>query len=196
MKDRQNKNAIWNVPNVLTMLRLVLIPIYVAVFAKGEKNWALVVFLLASLTDLLDGRIARKFNLITTFGKIADPIADKLMVTTVLLSQVLDGALPMLAVILVAAKEAILLLGGAVLLKMKIVVPSEMAGKVAQVMFIISLFLSFFHDFFIKKGLPLDELFLWISVLLSYVALIYYAVNAFKLVKAKRLKTGGSIQGE
>ena len=186
VKEAQHKNQLWNVPNILTMLRLALIPVYVVVFIKGSKNWALVVFLLASLTDLLDGRIARRFDLVTNFGKIADPIADKLMVTTVLFSQVVAGVLPELAVILVIVKEGLLLLGGGVLLKMGFVIPSDMVGKVAQEMFIASLFLSFFHDFFVAKGFGLDVIFLWISVGLSYLALVYYAVHAYKLIKSKQ----------
>lgn len=196
MKNSQQKSNLWNVPNILTMLRLLLIPVYVAVFIYKSKTWALIIFLIASLTDLLDGRIARKFNLVTTFGKIADPVADKLMVTTVLLSQVLDNVLPKTAVVMVIAKEAILLFGGAVLLKKGFVIPSEMAGKVAQVMFIASLFLSFFHDFFEKTGFPLDIIFLWISVALSYVALVYYAVHAYKLIKDRKLDSGSSLQSK
>ncbi|NLB91447.1 MAG: hypothetical protein GX786_09565 [Clostridiales bacterium] len=181
--ENASKEKIWNVPNVLTMIRLALIPVYIYVFIKGSKTQALGVFLVASFTDLLDGQIARKYHLVTDFGKIADPLADKLMVTTVLLSQVVAGVLPTIAVILVAIKEALLLLGGLYLLRKKLVVPSKFIGKVAQVMFIASLFLSFFSSYFIEKGYSLHLLFLWISVGLSYCALFYYSYNAFLLIK-------------
>ena len=80
-----------NVPNVLTMIRLALVPVYVALFVSGQKYAALATFLVASLTDLLDGRIARKYNLITDFGKLVDPFADKVMVLTALFSMAIGS---------------------------------------------------------------------------------------------------------
>ena len=71
---------IWNVPNVLTIIRLVLIPVFVALHALYYEKLALLVFCIASATDWLDGHIARKYNLITDFGKFMDPLADKFMV--------------------------------------------------------------------------------------------------------------------
>ena len=77
-----------NLPNKLTMLRILMIPLFM-VFIELEALpnhvlWAFVVFVLASLTDLLDGKIARKYNLVTDFGKFMDPLADKLLVTAAL----------------------------------------------------------------------------------------------------------------
>ncbi len=181
-KDKKQRK-LWNVPNVLTMLRLLSIPVYLWANSHWDKKWTLVIFLLASFTDLLDGQIARHFNIVTTFGKIMDPVADKLMIITVMLSQTLNGVLPALPVMLVIVKEGLLLLGGAILLKKKLVIPSEMIGKVAQVMFVAALFLSFFHDFFLQKAIPLDVIFLWISVGLSYLALLYYAKHSYQLMR-------------
>ena len=70
MTIREYMRQNWNVPNVLTLIRLFLVPVYILLFSIGEKYSALTVFLLASFTDLLDGRIARKYNLITDFGKL------------------------------------------------------------------------------------------------------------------------------
>ena len=82
MKERLRKlfTNVWNIPNALTMLRLVLIPVFVYLFWKVDRKAALVVFLVASLTDMLDGMLARKLNQITDFGKLFDPLADKVMV--------------------------------------------------------------------------------------------------------------------
>ena len=87
LRESMNKYFvdIWNVPNVLTMLRLALIPVFLIFYCTGHEKWALVTFLVASFTDFLDGYIARKNNQITAFGKLMDPLADKVMVLTALL---------------------------------------------------------------------------------------------------------------
>ena len=73
-----------NVPNALTILRMLMIPLMVYVFNSFGAHWALLVYVVASATDVLDGYIARKYNQITDFGKLMDPLADKLMVLTML----------------------------------------------------------------------------------------------------------------
>ena len=84
MKEKIHKlfSNVWTIPNVLTILRIILIPVFVVLFFKGQKMAALAVFCAASLTDMLDGYLARKLNQITDFGKLFDPLADKLMVLT------------------------------------------------------------------------------------------------------------------
>ncbi|NCB35952.1 MAG: CDP-alcohol phosphatidyltransferase family protein, partial [Clostridia bacterium] len=79
----------WNAPNILTMLRLLLIPIYwVLMMVRDNETAALIVFVTASITDLLDGYIARHFNQVTDWGKLFDPLADKLMVVSVMMTLV------------------------------------------------------------------------------------------------------------
>ena len=97
-----------NVPNVLTMIRLLLVPVYVALFVGGQKYAALATFLVASLTDLLDGRIARKYNLVTNFGKFMDPIADKLLVMSAFVVLVGQGRMPSWACIIVLGREFVI----------------------------------------------------------------------------------------
>ena len=77
-----------NLPNKLTLLRIILIPVFMVVLYWGfpGATWvALAIFIIASLTDMLDGKIARKYNLVTDFGKFADPLADKMLVTAAML---------------------------------------------------------------------------------------------------------------
>lgn len=98
-----------NLPNKLTMLRILMIPLFM-VFIELEVLpnhvlWAFVVFVLASLTDLLDGKIARKYNLVTDFGKFMDPLADKLLVTAALVYFIPMGLAPAWVVILILARE-------------------------------------------------------------------------------------------
>lgn len=99
-----------NLPNKLTMLRIVLIPVFLLFFylnwIPGNYLWALFVFLLASFTDLLDGKIARSRGLVTDFGKLMDPLADKLLVMAAMVSLTAEtGLAPGLAVIVILARE-------------------------------------------------------------------------------------------
>ena len=164
---------IWNLPNILTMLRLVLIPVFAGLFLAGYEKWALAVFIIASITDYLDGYLARKNNQITAFGKLMDPLADKLMVCTALLGQGLSGVFPWPAILIVMLQNGI-------------VVYSNILGKAAQFSFIAALILSFWHKEFVAASLPLDRIILWIAVALALVALVDYALDAVKKLKAHK----------
>lgn len=176
---------IWNVPNVLTMLRLALIPVFVALFATGHDKLALLVFLIASFTDFLDGYLARRNNQITAFGKLMDPLADKVMVVTALICQGIVGVFPWSAIVIVLLKELIMILGGVVMLKNDVVVYSNLLGKTAQCSFIAALVLSFYHAEFLSWGFPLDRVILWLSVILTLCALVDYGIAAIKTLRSK-----------
>ena len=97
-----------NLPNKLTVLRILLIPVFMVVLYwgfPGANYVALVIFILASLTDLLDGKIARARNLVTDFGKFADPLADKMLVTAAMLWFVEIGLMPAWALLIVICRE-------------------------------------------------------------------------------------------
>ena len=192
MKEKIRKlfSNVWTIPNVLTILRIILIPVFVVLFFKGQKIAALCVFCAASLTDMLDGYLARKLNQITDFGKLFDPLADKLMVLTAMICQTFWGPLPLIAVLIVAAKELMMVLGGVFMLSRGVVVYSNYYGKAAQVGFIASLILSFFHDRFVEGnvmlwGMTPDILLLWITVALAIIAMVVYATGAVKQIKNK-----------
>lgn len=103
-----------NLPNKLTLLRVVLIPVFVVLLLlEGGQNYtlriaALIVFCIASFTDFLDGQIARRNNLVTNFGKFMDPLADKLLVCSALICMIELGQLPSWYVITVIAREFII----------------------------------------------------------------------------------------
>lgn len=99
-----------NLPNKLTMFRVILIPFFVAVilarpFGNASDAAALVIFVVASLTDALDGKIARKYNLITDFGKFMDPLADKLLVCCAMICLISLGRIPAWVVCIIIARE-------------------------------------------------------------------------------------------
>ena len=189
-KEYIQKNL--NVPNVLTLIRLLLVPVYIVLFVRGQKNAALAVFLAASFTDLLDGRIARKYNLITNFGKLMDPLADKVMVLTAMFSMTIGNkaiapVIPMAAVILLLAKELFMVIGGALLLKHGLVVYSIMIGKAAHCVFIAGLIATYFHDWFAVRCVawPMtpDLMLIWLAVGLTLCAMVVYVVKFISAAK-------------
>ena len=185
MKSYLKKNA--NLPNALTLLRMLLIPVYVWLFSRGQRYAALGVFVGACLTDLLDGYLARRNHQVTSFGKLMDPLADKLMVITVMFSMVLSGVAPWPAITILIVKECYMVLGGLILLRHGLVVYSFMIGKVAHCMFIASLVLMFFHDWFVSvlPGWPMtpDQIVLWAAVACTLAAMVFYTVWAIRRAK-------------
>ena len=129
---RKEKENIWNVPNVLTMIRMGLIPVYWILMLNDHFYVAFAVFAAASLTDIADGFIARKYQLITNFGKLMDPLADKLMSISVMLSMAIKGIAPWAVLIILLCKEAVMVMGGVVLYRNDVVVYSIWIGKLAQ----------------------------------------------------------------
>ena len=102
-----------NLPNKLTILRVILIPFFVVfmlfdITGAADKWIALVIFCVASLTDMLDGKIARKYNLVTNFGKFMDPLADKLLVCTALICLTSMNRLNVIVVLVIIAREFII----------------------------------------------------------------------------------------
>ncbi len=102
-----------NLPNKLTVLRVIMIPFFVffllmPVFGENTKWVAVALFIIASLTDLLDGKIARKYNLVTDFGKFMDPLADKLLVCSAMICLVDLGRIPSWIVVIIIAREFII----------------------------------------------------------------------------------------
>ena len=180
---KRNSENIWNLANILTLFRVVLIPAFIIAYKNEKYIIALAVFLVASLTDRLDGQIARKRNTITKFGIIMDPLADKLLCVTVLVCLASSGQANWIPVSFVIAKEALMLIGSALLIRKGMVVPSQTIGKIAQWLMIIAISLSFFHDFFANWIVPLDTILLWIAVVVTSSALIFYAGNIVKTKK-------------
>ncbi len=103
-----------NLPNKLTMFRVVLIPVFIVVLMSGliaepaSRYIAVIIFCVASFTDYLDGHIARKYNLVTNFGKFMDPLADKLLVSAAMICMIELGMLPAWVVIIIISREFII----------------------------------------------------------------------------------------
>lgn len=129
-----------NVPNIITILRIFLVPIYLLVFFSNLENRFLIagiIFILAGISDILDGKIARKYNLITKLGVMLDPVADKMMIFAVLISYTAEEIIPYWIIIALGLKELALIIGAGILYlnKGKQVVSSNKYGKIATVSF-------------------------------------------------------------
>ena len=173
-----------NIPNALTTLRFLLIGVFLYFF-WGPHNYlaACIVYVVAGITDLLDGWIARKFDMITDIGKLIDPLADKLMLIAALVSFWLDGRIPLAILAIVVIKELLTVIGGLYLYRKKIVVYADWIGKIATAAFTVGVILTFFSD----KVYPLNLVFLYIAVALAVAALVYYAIrNFFKYLQDRR----------
>ncbi len=176
-----------NLPNKLTVLRVIMVPFFVLFMLTdlgGEAGkWiALVIFCLASLTDMLDGKIARARNLVTNFGKFMDPLADKLLVCSAMICLIPTGQLPAWIVIVIIAREFIISGFRLVASDSGIVIAASYWGKfktVSQMLMVIVL-IADLGGVFDMIGTAL----IWIALILTVVSLVdYIAKNVQVLTK-------------
>lgn len=130
------------VPNVLTIIRFCLVPIIILLMSKGNYIGAIITFSVSGITDILDGAIARKYNLISDFGKLMDPLADKTTQISMLVMLTLKRIIPLWIIIVVAAKEFLMVCGASFLYGKELVVSSKWYGKLATVLFYIAIVIS------------------------------------------------------
>lgn len=128
------KPSNWNLPNVLTSLRILFIPVFVWLVLAEHQWWAFGLFAVLMATDKLDGDIARARGLITDFGKIADPIADKALMTAALVSLNIIGALPIWITVVILVREFGITLWRMWMLRNGKVVPASKGGKLKTVL--------------------------------------------------------------
>lgn len=119
-----------NLPNKLTMLRVICVPVFCVLYAKGMYLAAVAVFAAASLTDMLDGRIARKYNLVTNFGKIMDPLADKILVYSAFCLMIQDMTIPAWMLIVILFREFLVAGMRTVAASEGIVIAAGITGKI------------------------------------------------------------------
>lgn len=179
-----------NLPNKLTMFRVILIPFFVffllAPYFEGYGNYvAVAIFIVASLTDLLDGKIARKYNLVTNFGKFMDPLADKLLVCSAMICLVELKLLPAWIVILIIAREFIISGFRLIASDNGIVIAASYWGKFKttfQMLMVIVLLLNFDSAAFKILGTVL----VWIATILTVVSLIDYIMKNKDVLKDQK----------
>lgn len=185
-----------NLPNKLTLIRMFLAPIYLALMLiefPCHYIVALAVFAVASLTDMLDGKIARKNNLITVFGKLLDPLADKMLTTAALLAFMREGWCSIWIVMIVLTREFAVAGVRLIATAQGIVIPANYWGKaktVSQMVFTIVIMLlaelDATFDIFANAGwftlARVSDIMLWITAVLTVVSGITYFVDSKKLI--------------
>ena len=168
-----NTKERFSIPNLMGYFRLLLIPVFCYLYlAKEAYHWAAGVVLLSSLTDLFDGKIARKYNLVTNFGKFMDPLADKLLVCSAMICMIELGRLPAWIVIIIIAREFIISGFRLIAAENGVVIAANYWGKfktVSQMIMIILLLIDLGGVFDI-----LEQIFIWLSLALTVISLITY----------------------
>lgn len=192
----------WNtIPNWLCFLRIALIPVFTTLFIKGNYIPAFIIMIVAALTDLLDGKIARKYNMVSNLGKILDPIADKLSqiaIVIILIVKFWDGYLKYILFLFIV-KELLMVVGGALLMaKGMRPVAAEMWGKVATTVFYVFMIViialggegcalydvAFFKPFIMPEWLITAMVV--ISALLAFASLFGYAPGFIRQLKENK----------
>lgn len=177
------------IPNILTIIRFLLIPIIIIFALQDNYIATFIILTLSGITDILDGYIARKFNFITDFGKLMDPLADKATQVTLLAVLSIQKLIPSWILIIVLVKEFFMIAGASFLYGKELVVSSKWYGKLATVLFYVaivcSLFILYWNGVLINNpaySLPqlpnFDTYIYYLAVLSTIFSLIMY-IKAF-----------------
>ena len=190
----EKKKEIFNVPNILSMIRLCMIPATVILIVYDRLLWGLAVFITAELTDLLDGYIARKYNLITKLGSWLDPLADKLMALAVLITFFTKGIVPPVVLAVVLIKELLMIIGGAIVVNRGYATTANVYGKVAGLMLNLAIGSGFMH--FIWA--PYDQYAMYAATVFVVAAFVQYAVKNISVIlnKEKNKEADETDRGE
>jgi len=173
-----------NLPNKLTMFRVILIPFFVVFMMVGitaaDKWIALAIFIAASLTDLLDGKIARKYNLVTNFGKFMDPLADKLLVCSALICLVALDKIPAWIVIVIIAREFIISGFRLIAADNGVVIAASYWGKFKTTFQMVMICLMIADIAVLSL---LTDIVMWAALILTVVSLVDYLVKNKDVMK-------------
>ncbi len=184
--DSKN-NSILNVPNVLTIIRVILIIPFTILLIGGQKGLfgpnllypdvvADLIFIVASLTDLLDGMIARRYGLVTTFGKFMDPLADKLLVCTAMIALIEMKRIPAWIVIIIIAREFIISGFRLIAAERGTVIAASYWGKFKTTFQMIMIILMIVEPILVLLGMPVIvvDVIMYIALILTVISLIDY----------------------
>lgn len=173
-----------NLPNILTLVRIGLVPVATILIYFGMMLPALITYLTACITDLLDGYIARKYQLITSEGVLLDPLADKLMAVFAVIAFTVTGILPVFVLIIVLIKELLMISGGIFLYFKDIVAPANTFGKMAAFLLNTSIAFTFLHEYVA----PWHIYFIYFALAFMVAAFLQYAYfNMYKKLQQRKI---------
>lgn len=179
----------FGIPNILSVFRLVLIPIFVAIYIT-DKKWSgiivAVLLLLSGITDVLDGVIARKFNMISDLGKILDPLADKLTQAAICICLVVKRVAPLWILCILIIKEFVMIGAGAnIIRKGKAMMSSKWFGKLGTVVFYVVMITIIAFE----PSRRVIDLLLAVVLACMVFSLIMYTPSFFKIISKRNQKT-------
>lgn len=164
-----------NIPNILTIMRFLVVPVFCYFMIVEDYHVSVALYVFAGLTDILDGQIARRFNLVTSFGKLADPVADKSMQISALVLLTLKNKIPPVFLIIVIAKELFMIAGSLILYKKaNYVVSANWYGKMSTVIFFVAIIVTLFD-------MPYNNIFVLVAVLANLFSFIMYTMEYRKI---------------
>ena len=169
-----------NLPNRLTLLRVIMVPFFIVFYLKSYFLISFVLFVLASLTDLLDGHIARKRNLISNFGKIMDPLADKILVYSAFCLMVENGLVPAWMLIVILVREFAVSGMRTVAASEGIVVAADLSGKIKTVLQMIAV------PMLILTGVILSDIWFTLSMAMLWASLIMTVYSGIQYIYKNR----------
>lgn len=182
-----------NLPNQLTIVRIILTPVFLSLFLSNIPNhflWGLIVFSIGSFTDFLDGKIARKHQIVTVFGQLADPVADKILTTAALLAFMKFGLCNIWIIMIVLLREFTITSFRLVATAQGVVIPANFYGKmktVSQMVFsILIMIMAHLKDCgILGENFPLSQVsngLLWITAILCVISGVIYVKQSIKLI--------------
>jgi len=187
-------DRVLTVPNVLSALRLVGVPVFLWLLFSHQDVWAFVVLALSGISDYLDGKIARRFHLVSRLGQLLDPIADRLYVLTTLIALALRDVIPLWLLVVLVARDLFM---GVVMLLLKRVgqtgLPVHFVGKAATFNLLYAfpiLLLSTVEGSVGDIARPVGWAFAWWGVTLYWLAAVLYAIQATSVIRARTATSG------
>ena len=173
------------IPNILTVSRFALIPFIVSSLIIEEYVIAVILLIISAITDILDGLIARKYNIISNFGKLVDPLADKALQVSILITLVFKNIIPLWILVVIFVKEMLMVAGASFLYGKDLVVSSRWYGKLSTVLMYLAMVSSFLINFWntkLNRGeLPQFDIYIYIVAIVATIfSLFMYWKDDFK----------------
>ena len=175
-----------NLPNKLTLARVIAVPFFIVLFLMGYNCWAAVLFIAAAATDALDGHLARKNGLVTNFGKIMDPLADKILLSTSFISLSIFGLIPGWLTVIVISRDLIILIGIITLTMLSVTyeIKPVFVSKITTALQIGTVFISLSLKIFAYNEISYDliKILFWLTAFFTVISGLVYILKGIKFL--------------